>query len=210
MFSAHYIAKQINKHLRLAIGNSTNPKSESQITSGRVKIFFHERGKFNFFMEQDTMANIMKIEPKMLEVQNAYSFSITKSKFKSLNREERECEDKSDYIWNDCLDEMFYLRKGLMFKIRDLELMKYVLGFQDPWNVNPNVPLPTATNMTIIQSGFRRGPLLEEVDWDQQFNDRPYMAEKEIAGLTRDGKRCRSPCSQMYYEVKQTSLPKAK
>ena len=62
------------------------------------------------------MANIMKIEPKMLEVQNAYTFSITKSRFKSLNREERECEEKSDYIWNDCLDEMFYLRKGLRFK----------------------------------------------------------------------------------------------
>ena len=88
--------------------------------------------------------------------------------------------------------------------------MIYSLGFQDPWNVNPNVPLPTATNMTIIQSGFRRGPLLETVDWDQQFRDRPYMAEKEIAGLERDDKRCRSPCSQMYYEVKQTALPKAK
>ena len=77
-----------------------------------VKIFFHERGKFNFFMEQDTMANIMKIEPKMLNAQSSTTFSITKSKFKSLNREDRECEEKSDYIWNDCLDEMFYLRKG--------------------------------------------------------------------------------------------------
>ena len=98
------------KPSRLAIGNNSNPKSESQMAG--VKIFFHERGKFNFFMEQDTMANIMKIEPKMLDWQSATTFSITKSKFKSLNRDERECEDKSDYIWNDCLDEMFYLRKG--------------------------------------------------------------------------------------------------
>ena len=79
---------------------------------GNVKIFFHDRGKFNFFMEQDTMADIMKIEPKMLDVQHATTFSIAKSKFKSLNRDDRECEGKNDYVWNDCLDEMFYLRKG--------------------------------------------------------------------------------------------------
>ena len=64
--------------------------------------------------------------------------------------------------------------------------------------------------MTLIQRGYRHGPLLEEVDWDGELWDRPYMAEKEIAGLKRDGKRCRSPCSQMYYQVKQTSLTKQK
>ena len=101
---------QIIEIFRLAIGNNSNPKSESQME--RVKIFFHERGKFNFFMEQDTMANIMKIEPKMLDWQSATTFSITKSKFKSLNRDDRECEGETEYIWNDCLDEMFYLRKG--------------------------------------------------------------------------------------------------
>ena len=73
-----------------------------------------------------------------------------------------------------------------------------------PWNVNPRVPLPTATNMTIIQRGFKRGPLFNTVDFDQQFMDRPYMAEKELAGLTREGKRCRSPCSQIYYDVKKS------
>ena len=79
----------------------------------KIKIFFHEHGKFNFFMEQDTMANIIKVEPSMLHWQSATTFSITKRKFKALNREDKECEDKSDYIWNDCLDEMFYQRKGL-------------------------------------------------------------------------------------------------
>ena len=78
----------------------------------KIKIFFHEQGKFNFFMEQDSMANIMKIEPSMLDWQSATTFSITKRKFKALNRDDKECESKSDYIWNDCLDEMFYLRKG--------------------------------------------------------------------------------------------------
>ena len=86
----------------------------------------------------------------------------------------------------------------------------YILGFQDPWNVNANVHLPTGTNMTIIQQAYGRGPLLGTVDWDGQFWDRSYMAEKEIAGLTRDGRRCRSPCSQTYYKVEQTSMSKAR
>ena len=149
----------------------SNSKSKSQMD--KIKIFFHEQGKFNFFMEQDTMANIIKLEPSLLHWQSATTFSITKRKFKALNRDDKECEDKSDYIWNDCLDEMF----------------EHVLGYKDPWNINPRVPLPTATNMTIIQRGFRRGPLFNTVDFDQQFLDRPFMAEKELAGLTQDRKR---------------------
>ena len=78
-----------------------------------MSLVHHDNGLFNFFLEQDTMANIMKIEPKMLDIQHATTFHITKSKFKSLNRDDRECEGKNDYKWNDCLDEMFYLRKGL-------------------------------------------------------------------------------------------------
>ena len=93
---------------------------------GSVKIFFHERGKFNFFMEQDTMADIMKIEPKMLDIQHATTFSITKSKFISLNRDDRECEGKIDYVWNDCLDEMFYLRKGLKSLDTNNELTRLI------------------------------------------------------------------------------------
>ena len=64
--------------------------------------------------------------------------------------------------------------------------------------------------MTIIQRGFKRGPLFNTVDFDQQFMDRPFIAEKELAGLTRDGKRCRSPCSQIYYDVKKSSQPNQK
>ena len=48
----------------------------------------------------------------MLDWKSATTFAITKRKFKALNRDDKECESKSDYIWNDCLDEMFYLRKG--------------------------------------------------------------------------------------------------
>ena len=122
------------KIFRLAVGNISNSKSKAQMD--KVKIFLHEQGKFNFFMEQDSMANIMKIEPSMLDWKSATSFSITKRKFKALNREDKECESKSDYIWNDCLDEMFYLRKGC----------------QDPWNVNSNIPIRVCTNITEIQA----------------------------------------------------------
>ena len=90
-----------------------------------VKIFFHEREKFSFFMEQDTMADNMKIELKRLDIQHATTFSITKSKFKSLNRDDRECEEKTDYFWNDCLDEMFYLRKGLCLFFTNNKLICY-------------------------------------------------------------------------------------
>ena len=100
--------------------------------------------------------------------------------------------------------------KVLAKMIKNLTLTQCDLGFQDPWNVNPHVPLPIETNMTVIQAGYRRGPLTETVDWDGQFWDRSYMAEKEIAGLTRDGRRCRSPCSQTYYKVEQTSMSKAR
>ena len=110
---------------------------------------------------------------------------------KSLSRSDRECEDKEDYNWGDCLDEMFYLRKGC----------------QDPWNVNANVPLRVCTNITEIKLSYRRGPLelIEEVDWDGQFWDRPYMSEPELSKLKRDGKRCKTPCSQTHFDVKLKS-----
>ena len=37
---------------------------------------------------------------------------FSKTKFKTLSEEERECEEAENYNWGDCLDEMFYLRKG--------------------------------------------------------------------------------------------------
>ena len=64
---------------------------------------------------------------------------------KSLSQNVRECEEIEDYHWGDCLDEMFYLRKGC----------------QDPWNVNQKVPLRVCTNITEIQTSYRRGPLLD-------------------------------------------------
>ena len=108
---------------------------------------------------------------------------------KSLSQNVRECEEIEDYHWGDCLDEMFYLKKGC----------------QDPWNVNQKVPLRVCTNITEIQTSYRRGPLLEQVDWDDRFWDRPYMFERELADITRDGMRCKTPCSQNHYDVRWKS-----
>ena len=110
---------------------------------------------------------------------------------KSLNQIDKECEEKEDYNWGDCLDEMFYQRKGC----------------QDPWNVNPNVPLGVCTNVTEILLSYRRGPgeLIKDVPWDFQFWDRPYMFERELSEVTRDGKRCKTPCFQTHFDVRLKS-----
>ena len=106
-----------------------------------------------------------------------------------MSHSDRECEEKPNYHWGDCLDEIFYLRKGC----------------QDPWNVNPKVPLRVCTNITEILTSYRRGPLLEQVVWDGQFWDRPYMSARELSDVSRDGKRCKTPCSQTQYDVKWKS-----
>ena len=104
---------------------------------------------------------------------------------KSLSQNDRECEEKEDYNWGDCLDEMFYLKKGC----------------QDPWNVNPKVPLRVCTNITEIKQSYKQ----EDVEWDQTFWDRPHMFERQLSELTRDGKRCKTPCSQTHFDVKLKS-----
>ena len=72
-------------------------------------------------------------------------------------------------------------------------------GCQDPWHVNPKVPLPACTNITFIRGSYSKGPMAGK--WDDQFWDRPYMGEKELAELSRNGKRCKRPCTQTYYKV---------
>ena len=114
---------------------------------------------------------------------------LSRSQTKSLNRNDRECEENEDYNWGDCLDEMFYLGRDC----------------QDPWHVNPKVPLRACTNITEILRDYRRGPLWNTVDWDGQFWDRPYMAERELANTIRNGKRCKTPCLQTNFDVKMRS-----
>ena len=80
-------------------------------------------------------------------------------------------------------------------------------GCQDPWHVNPKVPLHVCTNVTEIRLSYRQGPpeLINEVVWDGEFWDRPHMFERELAELNREGKRCKTPCSQTHYEVEWKS-----
>ena len=110
---------------------------------------------------------------------------------KSLNQIDKECEEQEDYNWGDCLDEMFYLKKGC----------------QDPWNVNSRVPLRICTNVTEIMMSYRQGPyeLIKNVEWDKEFWDRPWMFERELEELMRDGKRCKTPCSRTHFDVKLKS-----
>ena len=75
-------------------------------------------------------------------------------------------------------------------------------GCQDPWHVNPKVPLPACTNITYIRGSYSRGPTANNTGgWDYQFWDRPYMHEKELAEISRNGKRCLRPCTQTYYKL---------
>ena len=78
-------------------------------------------------------------------------------------------------------------------------------GCQDPWNVNYKVPLPACTNMTYIRASYNEGPArFSFAGWDGEFWDRHYMAERELSELVRNGKRCKTPCSQTYYSVKHS------
>ena len=110
-----------------------------------------------------------------------------------------------EIAWMRCFfEEKVNHFNGLIFPCRCLT------GCQDPWKVNSKVSLPTCTNVTVIQRGYRRGPLQNKTKWDHEFWDRPYMAEREISGLTRDGMRCKTPCSHTYYKLERTSVTKSK
>ena len=64
----------------------------------------------------------------------------------------------------------------------------YILGFQDPWNVNANVHLPTGTNMTIIQQAYGRGPLLGTETGMDNFGTDPSWQKKKLLDSHEMGK----------------------
>ena len=60
---------------RIAIGNVTKYESEMQMEY--IKIYLHEREKFNFFLEQDIMPDSYRIEPSVvLRHNHATKFKI--------------------------------------------------------------------------------------------------------------------------------------
>ena len=78
------------------------------------------------------------------------------------------------------------------------------LGCQDPWHVNPRVPLQACTNVTYIRASYSQGPESESYGaWDGLFWDRHYLAERELAEISRNGKGCHRPCTQTYYKLDQ-------
>ena len=111
---------------RLAIGNNSDPISVNQMKS--ISIFVHERGNFLYYKDQKKMPNSFQILNNFLQLSvnvqykqqknNSFRkdyeniFTLKKKYFKSLSRADRQCEDRDDYNWGDCLDESFYLRKG--------------------------------------------------------------------------------------------------
>ena len=110
----------------------------------------------------------------------------------SVNREDRRCEEDPDYDWGACLDHMFYLRKGC----------------QDPWNFNFKVNLPSCSNLTYLLKTYGQGPALENAsseerakNWDGMVIDRPFMSERKLASIVRDGMNCKPPCRNINFDV---------
>ena len=62
------------KCFRIAIGNMTKTESVEQMEY--IKIFLHEKGKFNYFLEQDNMPDSYKIEPLTLKREHATTFKL--------------------------------------------------------------------------------------------------------------------------------------
>ena len=54
---------------RIAIGNRTKNESVDQME--KIKIFLHEKEKFDYFLEQDKMPDSYKIEPTTLQREHA-------------------------------------------------------------------------------------------------------------------------------------------
>lgn len=51
-------------------------KTESVEQMENIKIFLHEKGKFNYFLEQDNMPDSYKIEPLTLKREHATTFKL--------------------------------------------------------------------------------------------------------------------------------------
>ena len=107
--------------LRIGLGNSF--KDENTKLLENIQVFLHPPGKFIYFKEQDRMPDNFKIDLLSLQKDHATVFNLRKTFFTSLSRpqDDRPCMDDSSFDWGNCLDKMFYARKGC----------------QDPWYVNP-------------------------------------------------------------------------
>ena len=69
-----YKKEENKKFCRIALGNIT--KSESVEQMEHIKIFLHEKEKFNFFLEQDEVPDGYKLEPLTLQKGHATTFTL--------------------------------------------------------------------------------------------------------------------------------------
>ena len=80
------------------------------------------------------MPNSIRIDLLNLRRDQANIFTLKKRRMTKLNRADRRCEEREEFNWRTCLDQLFYSDKGC----------------QDPWNVNTKVDLPTCSNISYI------------------------------------------------------------
>ena len=94
---------------------------------------------FSFFFEADSMPNNLKLDYKTFKVDVETIVTIKRLSRTSLNRPQRQCEPRKDYIWSDCLDRIFRQKTC-----------------QDPWNFKPSLSLsqPVCTNLSKILESY--------------------------------------------------------
>ena len=117
--------------------------------------------------------------------------TVKKKMMTNLDRSDRRCEEKSQYNWRTCLDNLFYAYKGC----------------QDPWYTNPGLDIPVCTNLTyLLGHTHNRDPV--PISHDKEFDDRPYKAEQELTQLRRKGLQCFPPCQQTTFHTDITYKPR--
>ena len=92
---------------------------------------------FWFFFEQDSMPNNLKLDYTTFKVDFETIVTLNRLSRTSLNKPQRQCEPRRDYICSDCLDRIFR-RKDC----------------QDPWNFKPSLSHPVCTNLSEILESY--------------------------------------------------------
>ena len=68
--------------------------------------------------------------------------------------------------------------------------------------------LPPCTNVTQILGSYNEGPAASGSD--RRFWDRPYMAQRELTELVREGLTCHAPCHTLNYQAEVVYMPRSR
>ena len=157
-----------------------------------TRVFLHPEGQFWYFIEQDTMPNNLKLDYKTFRQDMETIITIKKLAKTSLNKPNRPCEESKDYVWSDCLNRIFRQKHC-----------------QDPWTFKPTLSQPVCTNLSEILESY--GSRWSSHDrFDTILWDMPFMGRRELANITREGRKCPVPCSSLNYDIDVTYRPKKK